>query len=66
MRLYQAQRPGLGKREAAKEVALWVAAEARTELLLRELGADWLRRLERRAAASPVAVPVAPAAPALL
>jgi hypothetical protein len=63
--LYQARRPELGKREAAKEVALWVAAEARTELLLRELGADWLRRLEHRAAAAPAPVPVARAAPAL-
>jgi hypothetical protein len=61
VRLYQAQRPELGKREAAKAVALWVAAEARTELLLRELDADWLRSLERRAAAAPAAR----AAPAL-
>jgi hypothetical protein len=61
VRLYQAQRPELGKRDAAKAVALWVAAEARTELLLRELDADWLQRLERRAAAAPAAR----AAPAL-
>jgi len=50
VRLYHSQRPELGKREAAKAVALWVAAEARTELLLRELDSDWLRRLEAEVA----------------
>jgi hypothetical protein len=46
VRLYQQKRPELRKREAAKGVALWVAAEARTELLLRELDSDWLTELE--------------------
>ena len=51
VRLYQQQRPELRKREAAKAVALWVAAEARTELLLRELDSDWLVELEAAVAA---------------
>jgi hypothetical protein len=35
-------RRGADGREVAKAVALWVAAEARTELLLREMTAAWL------------------------
>jgi hypothetical protein len=43
--LYWAHNPHLPQREAAKAVALWVAAEARAELLLRELRADWLEAI---------------------
>jgi hypothetical protein len=44
--LYRSSHPHLRKREAAKAVAMWVAAEARTELLLRELNSDWLAAIE--------------------
>jgi hypothetical protein len=59
-----AQNPHLPQAEIAKEVALWVAAEARAELLLRELKADWLAAIEPEAitrSASGRAVPLAPA-----
>jgi hypothetical protein len=44
-----AQNPGLPQDEVAKEVAYWVASEARAELLLRELDADWLAAIEPEA-----------------
>ena len=62
VRLYQQQRPELRKREAAKAVAIWVAAEARTELLLRELDSDWLVELEAAVSAGSAAAPLREAA----
>ena len=44
--LFIAGQPELTKREAAKAVALWVAGEARAELLLRELNSDWIAAIE--------------------
>ena len=44
--LYRASQPDVDKRLAAKAVALWVAGEARAELLLRELNSDWLAAIE--------------------
>ena len=40
-----AQNPHLAQCEVAKSVALWVAAEARAELLLRELRSEWLEAI---------------------
>jgi hypothetical protein len=64
--LYSAQHPELPTREVAKAVALWVAGEARAELLLRELDSDWLAAIEPEAItrAAPMDRPRA-AAPAL-
>jgi len=57
--LYRASQPQLRKRDAAKAVALWVAAEARTELLLRELNSDWLAAIEpARIIEAPAPAPV--------
>jgi hypothetical protein len=50
VRLYRARNPQLDKEDVARAVALWVAAEARAELLLRELDADWLAAVEPRQA----------------
>lgn len=52
VRLYGARNPQLKKDDVARAVALWVAAEARAELLLRELDADWLAAIEPQQADS--------------
>jgi hypothetical protein len=43
--LAKSEHRGADGQEVAKAVALWVAAEARTELLLREMNAAWLDAL---------------------
>jgi hypothetical protein len=62
--LFIAGQPELSKEEAAKAVALWVAGEARAELLLRELNSDWIAAIEPAAVieapAPQVSVPAAP------
>jgi hypothetical protein len=44
--LFQAGQPEVPESDAAKAVAIWVAAEARAELLLRELNSEWLSSIE--------------------
>jgi hypothetical protein len=63
--LYRAQHPNVPAREVAKAVALWVASEARAELLLRELDSDWLAAIEPDAITRPSSpAPARVAAPA--
>ncbi|HKG35148.1 MAG TPA: hypothetical protein VKA89_01785 [Solirubrobacterales bacterium] len=63
--LCSGENPALPKHEVAKAVALWVAAEARAELLLRELKADWLDAIEPAAITAPApARPVVAPVPA--
>jgi hypothetical protein len=47
--LATSEHPDADRHEVAKAVALWVAAEARTELLLREMNAAWLDALAVKA-----------------
>ena len=56
--LFQAGQPEVRKPEAAKAVALWVAGEARAELLLRELNSEWIAAIEpARIIEAPAATP---------
>ena len=43
--MLQAQFPQVPGEQVAEATAHWVAGEARTELLLREMGSDWLDRI---------------------
>jgi hypothetical protein len=55
VRLARRRYPHAPEREVAKAVALWVADEARTELLMREMHAEWLEELVREARRPPAA-----------
>jgi hypothetical protein len=45
VRLAQARDPGKPPHVVARAVALWVADEARAELLLREMNSEWMERV---------------------
>ena len=51
VRMLQQQFPHVPGEQVAEATAHWVAGEARTELLLREMSSDWIERIavERRA-----------------
>lgn len=48
--------PGASPEQVAKAVAAWVADEARTELVLREMNSEWMDRVMARLAAHGEAV----------
>jgi hypothetical protein len=64
--MLQAEFPLAPPTVVAKATALWVAAEARTELILREMNSDWLDRIlaTRSAEAGPAPSPMPVAQPA--
>jgi hypothetical protein len=65
VRMLQAQFPHVASEQVAEATALWIAGEARTELVLREMNSDWLARIaDRRGAEAPAPVPAAVPVPA--
>ena len=61
VRMLQEQFADVPPEKVAEATALWIAGEARTELVLREMNSEWLGEIvaRRRFAPAPAAAPVA-------